>query len=187
AGMRLHHPNIVHTYRMDSTGAIYYLVMELVRGISLHELVALRGPLKWPFACDFALQAATALQAAHGLGIIHRDIKPANFLIEQSGDCHILDFGLALIQDSPDDEFSLSMLFGHNCLGTPDYIAPEQSLDSSSVDCRADVYSLGATFYVALTGRVPFPDKTTRDKLEAHRSRTAANVCSIRKEIPAEV
>ncbi|MCA9062490.1 MAG: serine/threonine protein kinase [Planctomycetaceae bacterium] len=187
AGMRLDHPNIVRTFRIDSTGAIHYLVMELVRGISLHELVALRGPLHWAFACDVAMQAATALQVAHEQGIIHRDIKPANFLIEQSGVCHALDFGLALIQDSPDEEFSLSMLFGHNCLGTPDYIAPEQSLDSSAVDARADVYGLGATFYVALTGRVPFPDKATRDKLEAHRTRKAPDPCAVRKEIPKEV
>ncbi len=187
AGMRLDHPNIIKTLRLGSTGAVHFLVMELVRGISLHELVALHGALKWPVACDIALQAAEALRAAHQIGIIHRDIKPANFLIDQEGVARILDFGLAMLGDGADEEFSLSMVFGHDCLGTPDYIAPEQSLDSRSVDGRADIYSLGATLYVALTARVPFPDKANRAKLEAHRTRVPKNVCELRPEIPTEV
>ena len=187
AGMRLNHPNIVRTWRMATTGAVHYLVMELFRGISLHELVALHGALKWPMVCDMALQVAEALKAAHTHGIIHRDIKPANLLIDQEGVTRILDFGLALINDAPEEEFSLSMLFGHDCLGTPDYIAPEQSLDSRHVDGRADIYSLGATLYVALTSHVPFPEKTNKAKLDAHRTKTPRNVCQLRKEIPAEV
>ena len=187
AGMRLNHPNIIRTYRMATTGAVHYLVMELFRGISLHELVALHGPLKWPMVCDIALQIADALKAAHAEGIIHRDIKPANLLIDQEGVTRILDFGLALISDAPDDEFSLSMVFGHDCLGTPDYIAPEQTLDSRRVDRRADIYSLGATLYVALTSHVPFPDKSNKGKLESHRTKIPRNVCELRPEIPAAV
>jgi serine/threonine-protein kinase len=187
AGMRLTHPNIIKTYELGSTGAVHYLVMELIRGISLHELVALFGAIKWPMACDIVLQAAEALQSAHDQGIIHRDIKPANFLIEQDGVARILDFGLALVHDGSEEEFSLSMVFGHDCLGTPDYIAPEQSLDSSKVDARADIYSLGATFYVALTAHVPFPEKTNKAKLEAHRTKTARRVTELRPDIPTEV
>ena len=187
AGMRLNHPNIIRTYRMNTTGAVHYLVMELFRGISLHELVALFGPLKWPLVCDIALQAAEALKAAHAMGIIHRDIKPANFLIDKDGVARILDFGLAMMNDVPDEEFSLSMVFGHDCLGTPDYIAPEQSRDSRRVDSRADIYSLGATLYVALTAHVPFPEKSNKAKLEAHRSKRPKNVCQLRPEIPAEI
>lgn len=187
AGMRLNHPGIIKTYKLGSTGAVHYLVMELVRGISLHELVALHGALKWPMACDIAMQAAEALQAAHKLGIVHRDVKPANFLVDQDGSARILDFGLALIRDVQDDEFSLSMVFGHDCLGTPDYIAPEQIVDSRKVDARADLYSLGATLYVALTARVPFNEKTNKAKLEAQKARTPKNVCELRPEIPAEV
>lgn len=187
AGMKLHHPHIVQTYNAGSTGAVHFLVMELVRGISLHELVALYGPVNYRIACDIAMQAAEALQAAHDQGIVHRDIKPANFLIENNGFARILDFGLALMHDVAEDEFSLSMLFGHDCLGTPDYIAPEQTLDSRKVDARADIYSLGATLYVALTGRVPFPEKSNRAKLEAHRSKRCRTVCEIRPEIPPEV
>lgn len=187
AGIKLTHPNIIKTYRLDSTGAVHYLVMELVRGISLHELVALYGAIKWPMACDIVLQIAEALQSAHDQGIIHRDIKPANFLIEQSGVARILDFGLALLKDGGDEEFSLSMVFGHDCLGTPDYIAPEQIVDSSKVDHRADIYSLGATMFVALTAHVPFPEKTNKAKLDAHRHKTARRVIDHKPEIPREV
>ncbi|MFN9720670.1 MAG: FHA domain-containing serine/threonine-protein kinase [Planctomycetota bacterium] len=187
AGMKLDHPNIIRSYRIDNTGAVHFLVMELVRGISLHELVALFGAIKWPMACDIIMQAAEALQYAHDRGIIHRDIKPANFLIESSGVTRILDFGLALLGDKSDEEFSLSMVFGHECLGTPDYISPEQSLDSRNVDARADIYSLGATFYVALTAHVPFPEKTNKAKLEAHRTKNPRSVCELRPDIPPEV
>lgn len=187
AGMKLRHPGIIHTHRLADTGAVHYLVMDLVRGISLHEQVALHGPLLWASACDVGLQACEALQAAHAAGIIHRDLKPANFLMEADGRVRILDFGLALIQGMAEEEFSLSMVFGHDCLGTPDFISPEQSVDSSRVDPRTDLYSLGATLYVALTARVPFPDKSNRAKLEAHRTRPPRNVCELRPEIPAAV
>jgi len=187
AGMKLQHPGIIHTHRLANTGAVHYLVMDLVRGISLHEQVALHGPLPYASACDVGLQACEALQAAHAAGIIHRDLKPANFLIEADGRVRILDFGLALIQGMSEQEFSLSMVFGHDCLGTPDFISPEQSLDSSRVDARTDLYSLGASLYVALTARVPFPDKSNRAKLDAHRTRTPRNVCELRPEIPAGV
>jgi len=187
AGMRLQHPGIIHTHRLANTGAVHYLVMDLVRGISLHEQVALHGPLPFAAACDVGVQACEALHAAHEAGIIHRDLKPANFLLEADGRVRILDFGLALMKGMADEEFSLSMVFGHDCLGTPDFISPEQSLDSSHVDRRADLYSLGASLYVALTARVPFPDKNNRAKLEAHRTRTPKNVCELRPEIPAGV
>ena len=179
----LNHPHICTLYDVGPD----YLVMELVRGISLHELVTLNGPLKTSMACDVGMQIAEALEVAHRNGIIHRDIKPANFLIEPNGVARILDFGLAMISDVSDDEFSLSMVFGHDCLGTPDYISPEQSLDSRNIDARADIYSLGATLFVALTAHVPFPEKSNKAKLEAQRSKKPRNVCELRPEIPPEI
>ena len=188
AGMQLRHPNVVRTHRFGSTGAVTFVVMELVRAVSLHEMVALGGTVPSAMACDMFRQAALGLQAAHDKKIIHRDIKPANLLIDQTGHTWILDFGLALVDAVSADEFSLAMIFGHDCLGTPDYIAPEQTIDSNSVDARADVYSLGCTLYVALTGHVPFADcKTNRDKLEAQRSRTARRVDAVNPEVPAVV
>lgn len=187
AGMKIKHPNVIETYRLDSTGAVNFMVMELMRGVSLHELVALHGPVKWDMACDMFQQVARGLHAAHKLGIIHRDVKPANVLIDANGVAKLLDFGLARIDGLANDEFSLAMIFGHDCLGTPDYIAPEQAVDSNSINETADVYSLGCTLYVALTGRVPFPEKSNAAKVEAHHTKRARSVSEIRPEVPDEV
>ena len=188
AGMQVDHPNVVRTHRMGSTGAVTYLVMDLKRAISLHEMVALGGAVRPAMVCDMFRQAALGLQAAHNNDIIHRDIKPANLLIDQTGHTWILDFGLALVGNDSAEEFSLAMIFGHDCLGTPDYIAPEQSLDSNGVDHRADIYSLGCTLYVGLTGRVPFAEcKTNQQKLEAQRRRTAPPVCAVNPEVPQAI
>lgn len=187
AGMKVQHPNVIETYRIDSTGAVHYMVMELMRGISLHELVALHGPVKWQMACDIFRQVAKGLHAAHKLGIIHRDIKPANVLIDSNGIAKLLDFGLAKLDGKAGEEFSLAMIFGHDCLGTPDYIAPEQAEDSNSVTPAADIYSLGCTLYVALTGRVPYPEKTNQLKIQAHKTRTPKPIGELRKDVPSEV
>lgn len=187
AGMKIKHPNVMETYRIDSTGAVNYMVMEFMRGVSLHELVALHGPVRWQMACDMFMQVAAGLSAAHKDGIIHRDIKPANVLIDSAGVTKVLDFGLAKLADNDAEEFSLAMIFGHDCLGTPDYIAPEQALNSDNVDATADIYSMGCTMYVALTGRIPFPQKTNSAKIKAHRTTTARSISEIRKNVPAEV
>lgn len=188
AGMKINHPNVVRTHRIGSTGAVNFIVMDLLRAISLHEMVALGGPVRPDMACDMFRQAALGLQAAHELDIIHRDIKPANLLIDHDGHTSVLDFGLALVGDDSAAEFSLAMIFGHDCLGTPDYIAPEQSRDSNKVDARADVYSLGCTMYVALTGRVPFSDcKTNKAKLEAQRTRSPVPVDKVNPTVPKEI
>lgn len=187
AGMQVKHPNVIETYRIDSTGAVNYMVIEFMRGVSLHELVALHGPVRWSMACDMFCQVAAGLGAAHKLGIIHRDIKPANVLIDATGVTKILDFGLAKLADNEGDEFSLAMIFGHDCLGTPDYIPPEQAMDSDKVEATADIYSMGCTMYVALTGRVPFPQKTNSGKIKAHRTLPARSISEIRKDVPPEV
>ena len=187
AGMEIQHPNVMETYRIDNTGAVHYMVMELMRGISLHELVALHGPVKWQMACDMFLQVALGLHAAHKKGIIHRDVKPANILVDASGLTKLLDFGLAKLENNEGEEFSLAMIFGHDCLGTPDYIAPEQAKDSNSVDLRADLYSLGCTLYVALTGRVPFPVKRNTAKIEAHKNDSPRPIRGYRPEVPEDV
>ena len=187
AGMRLNHANIVKTMRYDDTGAVSFMVMELVRGVSLHELIALSGKIPYAMACDIMLQICLGLQHAHEQGIIHRDIKPANFLIDTEGHTKILDFGLALLKDGEDEEFSLKMIFGHDCLGTPDFIAPEQSLDSSNVDARADIYGLGCTMYLMLSARLPCPQKTTEEKLKAQREKTPVPLGELVPNVPAEV
>jgi eukaryotic-like serine/threonine-protein kinase len=193
AGMMLNHEAIIRTHLIASTtglyGDIHYTVMDLVRGVGLDEFVALGGPIKWPLACHIGLYVAAGLHHAHRKGLIHRDIKPSNILVDESCNAKILDFGLSVAsQDDEADEFSLAMIFGHDCLGTADYIAPEQSLDSFQIDRRADIYSLGATMFFILTGRVMFPEQKTRfEKIEAQQKLPIPRLRDIVPEIPAEV
>jgi len=190
AGMRLNHPNIVRTYKIgqgeDRYGPTHYVVMELVRGVNLFEFMLMKRQLSIGHACDIIMQAAEGLAYAHGQGLIHRDIKPENILICGDGAVKILDFGLAMV-DENDEEFSMAMIFGQNRLGTADYISPEQYVDSYQVDHRADVYSLGCTFYFALTGKVPFPYQNSAQKLKAHLKKKPTPVEELRPEIPHQV
>lgn len=187
AGMLLDHPNIVKTKRIEEAGAKCFVEMEYIRSINLHELIALTGPLKWSQACDLMQQAAKGLHHAHRAGFIHRDVKPANFLIDAEGRLKVLDFGLALAKDRPEDEFSLAMIFGHECLGTADFIAPEQIENSMTVDARSDIYSLGCTFYTALTGKIPFPYPKNAQKLEAQKREQPRPILELQPEVPPEV
>ncbi len=186
AGSRLDHPHIVHAYKAEHTGDVDFLVTEYVEGISLQELAELRGPIDYQQACDFVCQTAAGLQHSHDRGLVHRDIKPANLLVDKSGCLKILDFGLALIRDD-EDEFSLAMIFGHDCLGTDDFIPPEQARESFSVDPRADIYSLGCTLYYLLSGKVPFPLQTTPDKIRAHLTKTPRPIQELVPSLPRQV
>jgi serine/threonine protein kinase len=190
AGMRLDHPNIVRSYKIgkydDIYGAVHYVVMELVRGVNLFELLILKKKLEVGQAADIVLQAAEALSYAHAKGMVHRDIKPENLLVCSDGTAKLLDFGLAMV-DENDEEFSMAMIFGQNRLGTADYISPEQYIDSYRVDHRADIYSLGCTFYFALTGKVPFPFATTAEKLKGHLRKQPKPIQELRPDLPPRV
>ncbi len=187
AGLRLKHPNILRTLAIHKTedlyGEIHYVVMELVQGITLVELLWLKKKIPWRQLCDVSMQAAEALQCAHDEGLIHRDVKPENLLIRSNGATKILDFGLALL-DENDEEFAMAMIHGHDRLGTADYVAPEQIIDSYQVDHRADIYSLGCTMYAGLTGRLPFPVKDVNKKLKSHLRLKAQPVQELRPDIP---
>lgn len=191
AGLKLTHPNILRTRAIKRTediyGPIHFMVMELIRGVSLFELLSIRKrTLTWRQSCDVILQAANGLHYAHEMGLVHRDVKPENILIRSDGTIKVLDFGLAMIQGS-EAEFSLATILGQNCLGTADYIAPEQSLDSLEVDRRADIYSLGCTFYFLLTGQPPFPEGSTAKKLDCHRRRRPPPVHELNPKIPHRI
>ena len=193
AGQRLDHHAIIRTHEVGEAvgmyGNVHYMVMDLVRGVGIDEFVSLGGPIEWPVACHIAQHIAAGLQHAHRKGLVHRDMKPANVLVDEKGNAHILDFGLSLASKSVlGDEYSLSMIFGQDCLGTADYIAPEQARDSFQVDRRADLYSLGATLYFMLTGQVLFPDKKGRSaKLEAHWNEQPKPVRQLKPDVPVEV
>jgi serine/threonine protein kinase len=191
AGQKLKHPTVIRTFDIQKTedvfGETHYLVMEFVPGVNLEELINLQGPIPWAQAADFARQSAEGLHHAHAAGLVHRDVKPGNLLVDREGVIKILDFGLALLdarKDEDADEFSLAMIFGHNCLGTADYIAPEQIVDSFAIDRRADIYSLGCTLYVALSGKLPYPFVSSSEKLDGHRSRPAPPIGDVAKDVP---
>ena len=186
AGLLLNHPNIVRTIKLGETDEILYVAMELVEGISLQELIVRQGSIPWPQACSLVAQAAAGLQHAHEKGMVHRDIKPGNLLVKRNGTVKVLDFGLALMEKD-EDEFTLAMISGQGCVGTADYISPEQTIDSFAVGPRADIYSLGCTLYCALTGTVPFPGESVAKKLRAHRTKDARPVREIKPEVPAAV
>jgi eukaryotic-like serine/threonine-protein kinase len=193
-GRKLRHPHVLHTLGIGEAAGVLYIVMEHFEAIELQELIDNSGPLPVAHACDVILQAAIGLHAAHRTGIVHRDVKPANLMIDRAGDVKVLDFGLSLLgPDVADEEFSLAMIFGHECLGTAYYMPPEQSRDSNSVDARADIYGLGCTMYHALAGRVPFPVVKGTDiasvpqVIAAHRERPLPPLKEFVPELPREV
>ncbi|MBM3979660.1 MAG: response regulator [Planctomycetes bacterium] len=182
---RLQHPHIVTCFdagRHTKGGPPRdYFVMELIPGQDLFTLVRERGPLSPLKACDLFRQVADALGEAHRTGLIHRDIKPSNVLVTPDGQAKVLDFGLARLPTQQMTEPGV-------VLGTIGYMAPEQARDPHSVDARADLFSLGATLYWALTGRDPYPE-TGNPVQDLHRrfTTTPPPVRRVRPEVPAEV
>ncbi len=185
---QLHHPNIVTAYSAVRAGDQIVLAMEYVEGHDLAELVKASGPLSVAHAANFAYQAALGLQHAHEHGMVHRDIKPSNLILARSGKratVKILDFGLAkATQEAPIDG---GLTREGQMLGTPDYIAPEQSLDAQKADIRADIYSLGCTLYCLLNGGPPFAGASLYEILQAHHSRDALPLNLARPDVPAEL
>ena len=179
------HPNIVHAYDIDKDESLHFIVMEYVVGPSLQELVRRSGPIGFERACHYMSQAAQGLDHASKAGLVHRDIKPGNILVDRTGVVKILDMGLARFFNDEDD--LLTRKYDENVLGTADYLAPEQADDSHTVDVRADIYSLGGTFYFLLTGKTPFGEGTIPQKLMWHRTRQPKPVCAFRSDVPAEV
>ncbi len=185
AAAKLDHPNIVRIYDLCEENRILYLVLEYVDGTSLQQIVARHGPLPVEWACDYIRQAAFGLHHAHELGFIHRDIKPANLLLDRHGVIKILDFGL--VRSAHDRDGGLTRQLDNAVLGTADYVAPEQAIDSSAVDIRADLYSLGATFYFLLAGHPLFPEGRTTQKLLWQQMREPTPIEQIRPEVPPEL
>lgn len=187
---RLNHPNIVRAYdvdqQFDSGTEIHFLVMEYVEGRNIEKVVSEQGRLDFITAAEYIRQAADGLGHAHQAGMVHRDIKPENLLIDQEGVVKILDLGLARFFQQSEEE-SLTIKHDEKVLGTADYLAPEQAIDSHKVDARADIYSLGCTFYFALTGHPPFTEGTLVQRLFAHQTKTPKPVAEARSDVPPEL
>jgi serine/threonine protein kinase len=179
----LDNPNIVRAYEADVEGKTYFLVMEYVDGVDLQHLVTRHGPLDPTRAAHYISQAANGLQHAHQAGLVHRDIKPANLLVSRTGVVKVLDLGLARFFHDDEDTVTKEHS-GQAILGTADYLAPEQGRDSHAVDIRADIYSLGATFYFLLVGKAPFADGTLNQKLIWHQMKTPTAVRKLRPDVP---
>jgi serine/threonine protein kinase len=181
----LDHPNIVRAYDIDQDDKLHFLVMEYIDGSSLQEIVKRHGPMEVRRVANYIRQAAAGLNHAHlAAGLIHRDIKPGNILLDRRGTIKVLDMGLARFFN--DDDQPITQKFDENVLGTADYLAPEQALDSHNVDIRADIYSLGATFYFCLTGNTPF-EGTVAQKLIWHQTRPPRPVRSVRPDVPEDI
>jgi tRNA A-37 threonylcarbamoyl transferase component Bud32 len=176
------HPNIVRAYDIDQDEHLHFLVMEWVDGTNLQDLIKKFGPLDPVRACHYIFGAAVGLQHAHEIGLVHRDIKPGNILIDRSGVVKILDLGLARLTHDVED--NLTRQNDENVLGTADYLAPEQAMDSHTVDIRADIYSLGAMFYFLLTGSPPFPEGSVAQKLIWHQNRPPQSIKALRADVP---
>jgi serine/threonine protein kinase len=185
AAAALDHRNIVRAYDVDSDGDIHYLVMEYVEGRDLQQVVKQNGPLGYATAADYVRQAAEGLAHAHAAGLIHRDVKPANLLLDQKSVVKVLDLGLARF--TAEDCASLTVAYDENVLGTADYLAPEQAIDSHGVDARADVYSLGCSLYYLLTGHPPFPEGSLPQRLMAHQNQPPLSIFNDRPDAPRDL
>jgi serine/threonine protein kinase len=176
AASALNHPGIVTVYDVGEAQGLDYIAMELVEGEPLDRRIPARG-LPIETALDWALQAAEALGAAHGAGLVHRDFKPSNILISPSGRLKVLDFGLAKLADSsaaPGEADSrlatVTTPVGPRTaagvvLGTPAYMSPEQATEGARLDGRSDVYSLACVIYEMLAGEQLFAGPTPHEAI----------------------
>ena len=152
AAAGLMHPNIVNVYDVGEEEGIYYIVMELVEGITLKKYIEKKARLSYKEAVSIAIQVSMGIEAAHNNHIIHRDIKPQNIIISKDGKVKVTDFGIA--------KAATSNTITSNVMGSVHYTSPEQARGGYS-DEKSDIYSLGITMFEMLTGRVPFNGETT--------------------------
>jgi serine/threonine protein kinase len=179
AAAALDHPHIVRAHDVGKEEKLHYLVMDYVDGNSLEYIVRTHGPMDFRRAAHYVAQAATGLQFAHATGLVHRDIKPANLILDRTGTVKVLDMGVARFYQEDDEVLTKGPL------GTADYLAPEQAIDSHNADLRADVYGLGGTFYFLLTGTAPFSEgKTVAQKIMLVQTQPPRPVEEFRKDVP---
>jgi serine/threonine-protein kinase len=164
AAARLNHPNIVGAYDVGEAGGYHYFVMEYVEGHTLHDELADGKVFSEAQALRVIMQVARALDHSHKQGFIHRDVKPKNIMITNEGVVKLADMGLAR---SASDVQAAKAEAGR-AFGTPYYISPEQIRGEVNIDFRADIYSLGATLYHLVTGRVPFDGPTPAAVMHKH-------------------
>ena len=164
AAAKLNHPNIVQAIDVGKAGEFHYFVMEYVEGRTVYDDIVDKGRYDEKTALRIIMQTAEALRHAHQAGFIHRDVKPKNIMLTKDGTAKLADMGLArAVTDREAAESEAGKAFG-----TPYYISPEQIRGEVDVDFRADIYSLGATFYHMVTGQVPFEAPTPTAVMHKH-------------------
>ena len=178
---QLRHPNIVPIYTIGEKDGLAYIVMPLIRGETLQALLERDGPLPMAETCRILTDAASALAAAHGVGLIHRDIKPDNIMLEgPERRVLLMDFGIAKMLSSSD-----AALTGTGVLiGTPLYMSPEQGSGDKDQDQRSDIYSFGVVAYHMITGKPPFAGTSGADLIRQHVLTPATDVRMFRPTIP---
>ena len=199
AAAKLDHPNIVSLYDADDINGRYFLAMEYVDGIDLSRMVKQfgnpphQGLADYHEAAEYIRQAALGLQHAHEHGLVHRDVKPSNLLVfgerplfgtSGKATVKILDMGLVRSILESEDVSRTELTRDGTVVGTPDYMSPEQAKNSSTVDPRADLYSLGCTLYFLLRGQPPFPEGSPIDKLIRHQLDPPPNLRQSRPDLP---
>lgn len=178
AAAGLMHPNIVNVYDVGEEDGIYYIVMELVEGITLKKYIEKKARLSVKEAVSIAIQVSMGIEAAHNNHIIHRDIKPQNIMISKEGKVKVTDFGIA--------KAATSNTITSNVMGSVHYTSPEQARGGYS-DEKSDIYSLGVTMFEMLTGRVPFNGETTVAIAIKHIQEEMASPREFVSEIPVSV
>ena len=182
----LDHPNIIRAYDFDHEGDTHYIIMEYFAGDNLQAIIEKDKKVPFPRIVNILRQTADALSHAHAIGVIHRDVKPSNILVNQQGEVKVLDLGLALL-DEQVYEGRITHIPEDTILGTADYLAPEQALDSHKVDARADIYALGGVLYFCLTGHPPFPEGSVSKRLLAHQQSEPSDILLDRPDTPDDI
>lgn len=185
AAAALDHENIARVYYCGEDQGLNFIAFEFVEGINLRQMIDRRGLLPAVECVRYMMQVAAGLNHAAERGVVHRDIKPSNILITPDGRAKIVDMGLARHLGS--EAVNGGVTQSGVTLGTFDYISPEQALDPRRADVRSDIYSLGCTFYHALTGRPPVPEGTAAKKLRAHQYDQPLDPRELNPAIPDEV
>jgi len=175
----LDHPHIVRIYAMGEEAGYHYAAMEFIDGASLQHILDQKKRLSVEDAIQITLVCAAALEHAHNLGIIHRDVKPANILVSRDGRAKVADFGLVKLVQA-----DMSMTATGTSLGTPEYMAPEQSYDASTATPASDIFSLGTILYVMLTGELPYKGSSMVEFLTAKESGRYQPARSLNLEVP---
>ena len=209
AAAQLNHHNVVQIFDIGADAGINYFSMEFVEGKSLGDVLCKHGKLDPTTAVGYVIQAAKGLKYAHDRGMVHRDIKPDNLMLNVEGIVKVADLGLVKTRGMTNADDAAPEASGSKhpeqsagsklravstgvtsvgtAMGSPSYMAPEQCRDASTVDARADVYSLGCTLYALLSGRTPFQGKTALEVIDKHLHETPPPLEAIDRGLPKEL